>query len=131
MWSFNFWLNKFYSKVLIIFLCVWILQLTLIKVGSEVLTARFGLFYFFSLELSRNLMFQETIVDRLNFLVWNWYFLPLDWVLFLISTNILWKLEIKWRDGISNFSVNLSRWRNSSEKLAKWIFRVHNSLTKI
>ena len=131
MWSFNFWLNKFYSKVLIIFLCVWILQLTLIKVGSEVLTARFGLFFFFSLELSRNLMFQETIVDRLNFLVWNWYFLPLDWVLFLISTNILWKLEIKWRDGISNFSVNLSRWRNSSEKLAKWIFRVHNSLTKI
>ena len=131
MWSFNFWLNKFYSKVLIIFLCVWILQLTLIKVGSEVLTARFGLFFFFSLELSRNLMFQETIVDRLNFIVWNWYFLPLDWVLFLISTNILWKLEIKWRDGISNFSVNLSRWRNSSEKLAKWIFRVHNSLTKI
>ena len=131
MWSFNFWLNKFYSKVLIIFLCVWILQLTLIKVGSEVLTARFGLFFFFSLELSRNIIFQETIVDRLNFLVWNWYFLPLDWVLFLISTNILWKLEIKWRDGISNFSVNLSRWRNSSEKLAKWIFRVHNSLTKI
>lgn len=128
MRSFNFWLNKFYSKVLIIFLCLdfathfdkswkW-------SAYSQILN-----FFFLSfLELSRNLMFQETIVDRLNFPVWNWYFLPLGWVLFLISTKHFMKTGNKMEMGYPAFQ-SISRWHNSSKKLAKWIFRLHNSLT--